>query len=299
MDDDKQKTLSIIIVNWNVRHLLFKCLKSIIRFAPDFSYEIFVVDNNSSDRSQEMLKSAFNKEIQSGLIKLILNDQNLGFAKANNLAIKKSKAKYVLLLNPDTEIIQKNTFEKMIQTMENNHKIGILGTKLLNSNRTLQPSVRRFPDLFSQAIILLKLHVVLPLFVLKKYFALDFNYDRELECDQVMGSVFLIREKVIKEIGILDEDYWIWFEEVDYCKRAQDKSWLVYYTPEISIVHYGSQSFKQMLNPRKQKEFNKSLLLYFKKHHKIWKYIIVKTLNPISILLSYFVLLYNKIRKQT
>ena len=286
--------LSIIIVNWNVRNLLHKCLRSIFRNAPKFSYEIFVVDNNSSDRSKEMLISAFHKEIEQGLIKTIFNSENLGFAKANNQALESAKGEYVLLLNPDTEIIEENTFEKSINKLEKNVKTGILGVMLLNSNRTLQPSVRRFPTLSSQTIILLKLHHFLPLKTLEKYFALDFDYDYEQTCDQVMGAYFMIKRELINQIGFLDDNFWIWFEEVDFCKRAKDKGWEVLYTPDIQIVHHASQSFKQMLNPRKQKEFNKSLKLYFKKHKPAWQYYIICLLHPVSIALSYVVVLFGK-----
>jgi len=146
--------LSIIIVSWRVRDLLEKCLKSIFEQTRDIEFEVFVVDNNSEDGSLEMVKSKFSH------VQLIANKKNLGFAKANNQAIKQARGEYILLLNPDTEILN-GALEKSLNFMRKNPKIGVLGCQILNSDGSLQPSVRRFPCFLDQVGILLKIHVII------------------------------------------------------------------------------------------------------------------------------------------
>ncbi|MFH1456799.1 MAG: glycosyltransferase family 2 protein, partial [Patescibacteria group bacterium] len=143
--------ISIIIVNWKVKDLLEKCLRSIFEQTKNISFEVFVVDNNSGDGSVEMVREKFPQ------VALAASAENLGFAKGNNLAIKKSRGRYVLLLNPDTEILD-NALEKMVRFMDAHPECGIGGCKLLNADLSLQPSVRAFPDFASQIFILLKIH---------------------------------------------------------------------------------------------------------------------------------------------
>lgn len=272
--------LSIIIVNWNTKNLLQKCLESIYKTTRKISYEIFVVDNASSDKSALMVEENFKK------VKLIKNKENMGFAKANNQAIKQALGRYILLLNPDTLILN-NALNKMVEFLETHPKIGILGPQLLNTNGSLQLSCRTFPTLSSQIIILLKLHHIFPnLSPVKKYFMSDWKHDKAKEVDQVMGACFMVRKKVCDQIGLFDEKYWIWFEEVDFCKRAKNKSWKIYFLPQVKILHHQGQSFKQLLSIKKQIKFNNSLLRYFKKHHSLASYLCILSLYPISLSLA-------------
>ncbi len=276
--------LSIIIVNWNVKDLLEKCLTSIYRSVnssgnkKDSSFEVFVVDNGSKDESVEMVQKEFPQ------VKLIINKENLGFAKANNQAIKQTQSEFILLLNPDTEILQKSSLFKMIDFMKAHPDCGIAGCKLLNTDRTLQLSIRRFPTLISQIIILTKTPNFFP-WLVKEYLGFNNNYQKIQKVDQVMGSFFMIRKKVIEQIGLLDENFWAWFEEVDFCKRAKNIGWKVYYTPEIEIIHHKGQSFNQLV--KKQKVFNKSLLYYFKKHHSFLAWFILYLMQPLSLFLTF------------
>lgn len=275
--------LSIIIVNWNVKDLLKKCLESIYRETKGASFEIFVVDNASTDGSVEMVKQNFSQ------VKLTVNNKNLGFATANNQAIKISRGKYVLLLNPDTELIE-DAFSIMIRRMDKHEEIGVLGPELLNSDRSLQPSVRRFPTLLSQSLILLKMHRLLPnLKTFRKYFARDFDYSREQNVDQVMGACFMIRREALEKVGGLDENFYIWFEEVDYCKRIKDAGFSVVYTPKTKLIHLGGESFVKQLSLDKQKMFNKSSRYYFRKHHGILSWLWLWLINPKSLFLAWLV----------
>jgi len=280
--------LSIITVNWKVKDLLEKCLRSVYEQTKDISFEVFVVDNDSGDGSVEMVREKFPQ------VSLTASNDNLGFAKGNNIAVKDAKGRYILLLNPDTEILD-NAIGKMVKFMDNHPGCGIAGCKLLNPDLTLQPSVRRFPTFLSQALILLKLHHLFPHSApMRHYLAEDFDYTKTQPADQVMGAFFMIRKKVIEKIGLLDEKFWIWFEEVDYCKRTKEAGFKILYTPEAKIIHYYGQSFKQVYNVKKQKDFNKSLTYYFKKHQPLWQRILIGILKPISIALAWGVYLIKK-----
>ena len=275
--------LSIIIVNWNVKSLLEKCLESIFRETRDLNYEVIVVDNNSKDGSQEFLSQLEKK----GKIKLILNQTNLGFAKANNQALDLAKGEFILFLNPDTEILDQ-AIVKAVKFMRQHEDWGIMGCQLIDKNGQVQMSVRRFPTLISQILILLKLHHLFPkLTPLKKYFFSDFDYSRVQEVDQVMGAFLLTKHKIINQIGGFDENFYLWFEEVDFCKRVQNAGWKVIYNPEIKIIHHGGQSFCQILSYKKQKIYNQSVIYYFKKHHPAWQAKFLMMLQLISLFLTF------------
>lgn len=282
--------LSIIIVSWNVKELLRQCLVSIFRETKDLNFEVFVVDNNSHDDTALMVEKEFPR------VKLIVNQKNLGFAKANNLAIKEAKGDYVLLLNPDTEILS-DALVKMVAFMKARMEVGIVGPKIFNRDMSAQPSVRRFPDLSSQALIMLKLHRLFPgLKPLRRYFVVDFGYSKSREVEQVEGAFFMINRRLIEDIGMLDEKFWLWFEEVDYCKRAKDKGWKVYYNAQAEIIHYGGESFKQWPTGfKKQMIFNHSMLYYFRKHHSWLAWLVLSLLNPFSLLLAWLVGVFVKL----
>ncbi|MCX7779138.1 MAG: glycosyltransferase family 2 protein [Patescibacteria group bacterium] len=289
--------LSIIIVNWQTKNFLEKCLKSIQSYGKNYSenidFETIVIDNNSNDESRKFL-SEF--KIQNSKFKIILNHKNLGFARAVNRGIKLSKGEYILLLNPDTEI-KENTF-KILEFMESHLKIGVCGGKILNSDGTLQNSVRKFPNLVSQIFVLLKIHHFFRNFKpIRNYFALDFDYSKTQEVDQVMGSFFMVRKKLIEEIGFFDEKFFLWFEEVDFCRRAKKAGWQIYYYPEAEIIHQKATSFSQVSPFKNQWQFNQSLLYYFKKHHSFFSWFILLLLQPISLLLSLIVSFLPGIKK--
>ena len=270
--------LSIVIVSWNVVDLLKKCLTSIFMHQNDLAIEVFVVDNASKDEALEMVK----KEFPS--VKLIVNEKNHGFARANNQAIKQSRGKYVLLLNPDTEI-QENALKNTLDYMEKDETIGITGCRLLYPDKTIQLSVRRFPTLYAMFIIMLKIHNFFPELV-DEYYALDFDYYQAGDVDQLMGAFFMIRRQLIEDVGLLDEKFFYWYEEVDYCRRAKKANWRVAYFPGAEVVHYGSESFKQVLTLKRQKVLNASILHYFRKHHSWPAWLVIFCLQPVGCLLS-------------
>jgi len=283
--------VSIVIVSFKVKDFLKICLTSIYKETQDLDFEIFVVDNDSKDGSVEMVENEFPQ------VNLVANSKNLGFAKACNQAIKKSCGKYILLLNPDTRVAD-NAIKKTWQFMERANKSGIAGCKVLNDDGSLQPSIRRFPDLLSHILILLKLHNFFPnLKSLRQYYHTDFYYNKSDTVDQIMGAYFMVRRSMLKQIGLLDEHFYIWYEEVDLCKRAQNKKWQVNYFAETFIYHQKGLSFSRRSALAKQLIYNRSLLYYFFKHHSVLEYIILLFLYPVSILLTAIIQIFG-IRKK-
>lgn len=252
--------LSIVIVSWNTEKYLEKCLASIFANQADLQLEVFVVDNASKDNTIKVVREKFPQ------VKLIANKTNRGFATANNQALKQANGKYVLLLNPDTQIID-NALKKMVEFIAQNDDVGIAGCQLLNPDKTIQPSVRTFPTKTAIFLLLTKISKLWPNHpALKKYLAADFDYQAAQSVDQVMGAFFLIQKKLIDQIGLLDEKFFIWFEEVDFCKRTKAAGWKIWYTPTANIIHYGSRSFNQALTVKKQLIFFNSAWHYLKKH---------------------------------
>ncbi len=234
--------LSICIVNWNVEALLKACLRSILDNTNGIIYEVIVVDNASSDRSVDMVKAEFPQ------VKLIVNKENAGFSRANNQAIRISKGRYIMLLNPDTEIID-NALTTMVRFMDKKSDCGALGCKLLNTDGTLQRSCKTFPAL---DVILYNSIFLDSLFpksrIFGKYFMTWWDFNDVREVDQPMGSALMIRKDVLDNVGLFDEKIFIWFDEVDLCFRIKTAGYKIFFMPDARIKHHLSQSFKQWKN---------------------------------------------------
>lgn len=217
--------LSIIIVNYNTRELLKKCLKSVFASQTNFQFEVFVSDNGSRDGSQDMVRSEFLQ------VKLIENNANLGFSKGNNVAIKRSAGQFVLLLNSDTQV-RPDTFALSVHYLENHPDVGALGCKVLLPSGELDKACRRkFPN---------PTNAFLRLFGLKKFS--DYNItapiDQEMEIDAVMGAYMMLKKTVIEQIGLLDEEYFMYGEDLDWCWRIKQAGYKIVYYPKTEITHY-------------------------------------------------------------
>lgn len=276
--------LSVIIVSWNVKKLLEQCLLSIYEQSEGLDLEIIVVDNNSSDQTVKMVAEKFPK------VKLIANDNNAGFAKANNQGIEVASGRLLLLLNPDTKILDKALIT-MVSFMERRQDVALAGCQLVNADNSLQPSVRRFPTLGTHLGMMFKLH---HFFSFKHYQWQDFDYGREAQVKQLMGAFIMMRRSAWEKIGQLDEKYYLWFEEVDYCLRADKSGLKIVYTPVAKIVHYGEQSFKQAENLKKQYYFSLSRLHFVKKYSPWWQYWLIWSLTPVSLFLTILNSLFTK-----
>jgi GT2 family glycosyltransferase len=254
--------VTVSIVNWNTREELADCLKSIVEQRESVDLEVFVVDNASSDGSAEMVTSEFGDGV-----KLIANSENRGFGAAHNQAIKQCSGQYVLVLNPDCRILQPDLLRKMVDYMDAHSDIGMMGPRIVNPDGSLQFSARRFPPMFAG----LFRHTVLgKLFpnnrFVKGYLMTDVDHSQIMDVDWLSGSALMVRQETFEEIGLFDERFFMYCEDVDWCKRAKDAGWRVVYYPEVELSHrIGAASDKNPIAMIKQ--HHRSMFLYFVKHN--------------------------------
>lgn len=251
--------LAISIVSYNTKDFLFKCLNSIYSAPVDTKFQVYVVDNNSLDGSQNMVESCFPD------VHLIRNTGNDGFAKANNQVINNISSKYIFLLNPDI-IVMEGSINRMISFMDKNPDIGILGCKLLNPDLSLQYSCRRYPHALN--IFLRGLDVASWFFntkTIRHYMMADCDHLAVTEVDWIMGSCMLLRRDAVQEIGSFDESFFMYVEDVDLCLRMW-KSWKVCYFPHSQMIHHHFQQSRKFTSIRQKLIHIKSFYNFFKKH---------------------------------
>lgn len=290
--------LSIVVVSWNVADLLRDCLQSILD-APgtrlckdgtvhigDHAVEVFVVDNASSDGTPDMVRAAFPQ------VKLIANCTNLGFAGANNLALGRCQGRYVLLLNPDTRVVG-DALSAMLDYVEANPDAGVVGPRLYYADGSLQPSRRRFPTLMTALMESTLLQQWFPRnrWALR-YYAAGIPDDVVQDVDWVIGACMLVRAEAIERVGLLDEGFFMYSEEMDWCRRMVEDGWRVVYLPQASVVHHEGQSSSQVV-PARHIHFQTSKIRYFRKHHGALQ----ATALRLFILLTYLVQLAEETLK--
>ncbi len=252
--------LSIVIVNFNVRYFLEQALHSVYNAISNIDTEIFVVDNASSDESVQMVKSKFPK------VKLIVNTENTGFSVANNMAIRQAEGEYILLLNPDT-LVEEDTFRKCIEFMDQKKSIGGLGVKMIDgSGEFLPESKRGFP---SPSVAFYKTFGLAKIFPKSKTFNqyhlgyLDEN--KNWEVDVLAGAFMLLRKSVLDQIGLLDERFFMYGEDIDLSYRIQKAGFQNYYFSDTTIIHYKGESTKKG-DLNYVKTFYNAMILFAKKH---------------------------------
>ena len=253
--------LSILIVNWNTKDLVVECVNSILAAvvrSQTLPFEVVVVDNNSQDGSAAALEGKFETNPKVHIIKAA---ENLGFAKGCNLAFKHCSGEYILLLNPDSEVVS-DSLEKLVDYLKNHPQAGAVGGKITSPGGTIQQSVRKFPDPLSSFLMFTGFYR----FLRPRWYLMDdFDYNKEQAVDQVMGACLLTRRSIIEQIGFLDENFWLWYEEVDFCYRIRQAGYLIMYYPEAVFIHHGGRSFSQVSVFARKKIMANSLLYYFKK----------------------------------
>ena len=253
--------LSIIIVNYNVGDLLRKCLKSILSFQKDLSFEVMVIDNDSEDQSTQMIKQEFTG------IALLENSRNLGFSAACNQGIKRSRGRFVLLLNPDTEFTPGGITE-MVKFMDSNAEAGICGPRMTDSGGKVHYSCRSFPSyltaISSAQSILNRLLPRNPLS--RRYLQKDLNRTERIQTDWVSGSCLLAKREVFERIGLLDTRFFMYVEDVDFCYRAEKAGYSVYCFPNATVIHHtgGSSRKRRVLM---LVEHHRSMFLFHRKHY--------------------------------
>lgn len=253
--------LSVAIVSWNTREVLDQCLKSVYDTTTDIDFEVIVVDNCSSDGSADMVRATYPQST------LIANEDNAGFAKANNQALDVSTGRYFMLLNPDT-ICLDGALGRMARFLDAKPNAGAVGPLVLNADTTLQYSWARFPTLWSEAVGRLDRGI-------------QGNSEMPLTADQVRaigsfqtdwvgGCCLMIRRAAVDVIGPMDESLFMYSEETDWCLRLRKNGWDVWVEPEAEIIHLGNQSSMQV--PTETSRYLRcSKSAYFTKHHGAWQ----------------------------
>ncbi|MGQ9675835.1 MAG: glycosyltransferase family 2 protein [Chloroflexota bacterium] len=248
--------LSVIVISYNTRELLTRCLKSVVSTVHGTSYEIIVVDNASRDGSAEMVRRDFPR------VSLICNDVNRGFAAANNQGIRASRGRYILLLNSDA-MVMPGSIRSMVEYMDSHEEVGVVGPRLLNADGSFQGSCADFPSLRGEMLLLTKLSKIACPQTYPNYPPEQCRERRAV--DWVSGACLMARRKAVDSVGLLDEDYFMYAEETDWCYRMREAGWHVHYLPSARVVHWSGQSAAQEPE-RKRSHLYGAKLLFMKKH---------------------------------
>jgi GT2 family glycosyltransferase len=258
--------ISVVVVSWNTCHVLRDCLYSMYRQEIECTFEVIVVDNGSSDGSVSMLE----KEFPS--VTLIRNSKNLGFAAANNQAFKISRGRYVLLLNSDTVLVERKSLHAFVDFLDSHPEAGAVGGTLLNPDGTLQVYCRRFTGILNQVLPLVPGVQKLRSLRLPQMDMLpdEFDYNKIGEIDYGSGAFLCLRKRALEDVGYLDEEFFMYSEEEDWCYRAKRKGWRVFYMPGASVVHFQGASAVKMGKASLEQLFASKFMLLKKHRGKIY-----------------------------
>lgn len=273
--------VAIIVLNYNGWRDTIECLESLQRITYP-NYQIIVVDNGSTDDSVMQIREKFSH------LALIETGSNLGYAGGNNIGINyalKKGAKYILIVNNDTEVIEPDFLKQMVEVMESDYKIGVLGPKVLTSRGQIQDTILSIPTLIN---------------CLKGSFRLRFDANKSRDynvcqqADAVSGVCWLMRASITNEIGLLDEDYFMYVEEQDYCYRAKKAGWRIMYSPIVSVLHKkgsGDENDKQRTY-RQYIFVRRNLVLFLRKHFGFWRALMLAALFLMS---NIFKVIFSKL----
>ncbi|MBK7896861.1 MAG: glycosyltransferase family 2 protein [Anaerolineaceae bacterium] len=248
--------LSIVIVSWNTSAMLEACLASVYLFPPHDQFEVWVVDNHSSDDTVSMVQRKFPQ------VNLIVSEENLGFAGGNNLAIARCVGEFILLLNSDTEV-KANALQRLIDFMNANVDAGAVGSRLLNMDGSLQVSCHPFPTLLRE---LWRLFHLDGLYAYSEYRMALWRTDVPRRVEAIKGASLMLRRMVLETVGYLDERYFMYSEEVDLCFQINRAGWQLYWEPGSEVVHYGEQSTRQVAQEMFLQLY-RGKLIYFRKNY--------------------------------
>ena len=229
--------LSIIIVHYKTRELTLQCLRSIREFRPHSPYEVLLIDNGSQDGIREALTEEFPE------VRLIETGRNDGFSQANNLGIVNARGKYLLLLNSDTKILEP-VFDRLVQAMDSRPDVGCIGPQHVGSDGRHQVSYGKFPDLFTEILRkIVDYRIALNDLNIRGHLREVCSLEQEVEW--LSGSCLLLRREALRQVGLLDESFFMYFEDTDLCKRIRDLGWKIVFCPMSKILHYSGQSVKE------------------------------------------------------
>jgi len=262
--------LAIVIVNYNVRDLLRRCLTSVFASRGDLTFDVCVVDNASTDDSAAMVRGEF------PLVQLIANEENVGYPAGNNQGLKllgvdqaagEARPRYCLLLNPDTEV-PADAFAQFVDYLDTHQDIGVIGPKLVLPDGSLDLACRRsFPTPEVSSYRMLGLSRLLPRS--RRFGRYNMTYLDENEVadvDSVVGAFMMVRTRAVADVGLMDERFWMYGEDLDWAKRIKDDGWRVVYYPLVEVLHVKRASSRQ--NKRAQYEFYRAMLIFYQKHYR-------------------------------
>lgn len=251
--------VTIVIVNYNSKELLRPLVDSINRSSSRYSFEIIIVDNHSSDGSKELILNEIPDVI------FIENSRNIGYAAAVNRGIRCGTGKYFFILNPDVQLC-KGTLDKMVNYMENHNDVGALGCKIINPDGTIQLSGKTFPTIKLALYHSFGIHHVFPRNrTMHRYYLFEKDYNRTYEVDHLMGSALMVRKEAIDKAGLLDEKFFLYFEDVDWCWRIKQRGYKVVYFPDAIVIHEkGACTRKESF--RAIKIMHSSMWYFYKKY---------------------------------
>jgi N-acetylglucosaminyl-diphospho-decaprenol L-rhamnosyltransferase len=253
--------ISIVIVNYNAAAFLKRAIDSIEHHLKNIPHEICIVDNASTDESSELWPKFPN-------VRVICNEKNLGFATAVNQGLKVSSGSFILWLNPDTQLLD-DGLEEILRYMKDHPEVGIIGPRILNDDGSIQLSCRSFPSY--QAGLFNRYSLLTRWFpnnsFSRKYLKSDWDHNAITDVDWVSGACLLQRRELLERPGLLDENFFMYCEDVDYCLRAKQQGWKVQFHPGASVMHQIAASSKQLPN-KTILERHKSIWHYYRKHFK-------------------------------
>ena len=246
--------VSIIIVTRNTRALTLAAVRSIFESQDTLSKETFVVDNGSNDGTESALVTEF------PAVTVIRSETNLGFARANNRGAEKAAGEFLLLLNSDARL-KPDALQKSVDWMRQNPKVGVAGVQLLNPDGTRQNSIANFPSLATELLNKSILRRILP----RRFPGKEHRFDGPVEVESVIGAFMLVRREVWRQLGGLDESYFFFFEETDFCARSRQLDWRVFHLPQVEVWHEQGKSAGQQPAAARI-EYWRSRYTYFRKH---------------------------------
>jgi N-acetylglucosaminyl-diphospho-decaprenol L-rhamnosyltransferase len=296
------KDLGIVILNWNTKDLLRRCLQTVLASEGDFSYDVIVVDNASTDGSRDMVRTEFPP------VTLIANDENLGYPRGNNIGLRKlgydddgvrdDAPRYALLLNPDTEV-PPDALYQMIRYMDANPMVGVAGPKLVLPDGSLDLACRRsFPSplvAFYHYSGLAKRFPDSPRFA--RYNMTFADPDQEIEVDSVVGAYMQVRREALAQVGLLDETFFMYGEDLDWAYRIKKAGWTVFYNPAVTVKHVKRAASRK--SNRASMEFYRAMLIFYRKHYRATTPLLVHLLILTGILAKGGTQLWNEIRHPT
>ncbi|MHB8413709.1 MAG: glycosyltransferase family 2 protein [Candidatus Acidiferrales bacterium] len=254
--------ISIVIVTWNARQFALECLDSLVEYRLDPCVEIIVVDNASSDGTPEIINRKY------PFVRVIQNARNFGFAKANNIGMLASRGRYVCLINSDV-VVPRDCLEKMASYLDRNPTIGVLGPQMIGPDGTVGRSCMSFPTVWACFCRALALDVLIPKSQLfGRLLMTHFAHDRIADVEVLNGWFWMIQRKAIENVGLLDERFFMYGEDVDWCKRFHNAGWRIVYFADAEAIHYGGASSSDA-PIRFYIEMHRARLQYWRKHHSI------------------------------